>query len=145
CAWGPIADLARARLLLRSWADANRLPPFDVEKSGLSIDRDGSRLLLQFAPGRLTLTWRLDARCNPTAVTVFASPDYAGPRPDEAAVKRLVASLRAVTVEQHTPRSPTPSEFWRQVLTYPVVGLVIVAVGAVLVWSVGRRRGPFSS
>src|SRR3954451_11584408 len=110
CAWAPITDVPRAQLLLRNWAEAAKLPAFDKDRSGLSIDRSASRLTLQFSPGTLTLSWRLDASCDPSEVTILASAEYAGPVPDETEVKRLVTSFRTVTTELRGPAA------WRAAL-----------------------------
>ena len=50
CAWGPITDVPRAQALLRNWAGSNQLPPFDAEKSGLSIDGVRVHVALFSAP-----------------------------------------------------------------------------------------------
>jgi hypothetical protein len=99
CVWGPITDMPRAQLLLRNWAETAKLSTFDKDESSLSIDGSNGRLVLQFSPGTLTLSWRLDADCDPVEITIVASAEYAGAVPDEATVERLVASFRSVTVE----------------------------------------------
>jgi hypothetical protein len=142
CTWGPITNVPAAQGLLRQWAAAANLPPFDKDKSGFGIDRSNARLMLQFAQGTLTVAWKLDKNCRPTAVTIAPSPDYQGPRPDEGAVQQLVASLRTVTVEQRIgARWPTFRELWSSVFSARG-GLVVVALGVVFagVLFLARRR-----
>ena len=132
CAWGPVTDVQAARARLDDWAVATHLPPFNKDASDLSIDRSSVRLMLQFPKGTLTLSWALDAECQPTAVTIQAAPDYEGIPPGEDAVKQLVESLRSVTVEQRSG----PRSFFALRLKLLVVGVVLAA----LVWLV-RRLG----
>src|SRR5262245_43646311 len=86
CVWGPIKDLEAVQALLRTWAASENLPAYDTHKWELGIDGGSTRLMLPFAPGTLTFTWKLDDDCEPAAITITASPDYEGKRPDRAAV-----------------------------------------------------------
>jgi hypothetical protein len=106
CAWGPIRDLPAVQTLLGRWADSTGLAHYDVGKLELGIDGSRSRLMVPFAKGTLTLAWDLDPQCEPVAITVSASPDYEGPRPDESAVKQLVSGLSTLTVVPQRQRPP---------------------------------------
>ncbi len=135
CTWGPITDVPAAQALLSKWVAATNLPTFDKDKSGLGIDHGSVRVILRFDHGAITLAWEIDDDCTPTAVTILASPDYEGRRPDAAAVKQLAASFRTVTVEQHlrAPSFPAPRRIFR------VVGVGALLVGLLLLaWSGGR-------
>jgi hypothetical protein len=92
CVWAPVTDAQAVRTLLDEWAAATNLPPFDQPPWDLSIDGGRVRVLLHFARGTLTLASKLDDACEPSVTTIEASSDYEEPLPDEAAVKRLVAS-----------------------------------------------------
>ena len=97
CAWGPIRDLPAVQTLLGRWANSTGLTHYDVGEIELGIDRSRGQLMLPFDKGSLTLAWDLDPECEPVAITVNATPDYSGPRPDASAVKQLVSSLSAPT------------------------------------------------
>ena len=129
CAWGPITDGPRAQALVRDWADAARVPAFDTQRSSLSIDGSDAHLTLQFSPGTLALSWRLAASCDPVAIAILPSPDYAGAVPDETAVERLVASLRTVTTEMRGPSVWSAAlEPWRRRFADPRVHVSIAAL-----------------
>ncbi len=123
CTWGPITDVPAAQALLAKWVAATNLPPFEKDKSGLGIDRSSVRVILRFDQGAITLAWEIDDDCKPTAVTIDASPDYEGTRPDAAAVKQLAVSFGSVTVEQH---------LGARSFAAPHVRVLVLGVGAVL-------------
>lgn len=124
CVWGPVTDAHAVGTLLDKWAAATNLSPFDQPPWDLSIDGGRVRVLLHFARGTLTLACTLDDACEPSVITIEASSDYEGTLPDEAAVKRLLASFRTVTVEQRVPRPGIVSEL------FTASGLaLLVAVG----------------
>jgi hypothetical protein len=131
------------RTLLDEWAAATNLPPFDQPPWDLSIDGGRVRVLLHFARGTLTLASKLDDACEPSVTTIEASSDYEGPLPDEAAVKRLVASFRTVTVEQRgVPRPGIVSELFTAsgMALLVAVGMVLAGVLTVARW--GWRAAP---
>ena len=131
CAWGPVEDVQAVPVLLSQWAASANLPAFDKDKWDLSIDRSNALVTLRFAQGSLILAWTLDEKCEAAAITVQASPDYNGSLPDDAAVKRLVASLRTKTVEQ---RSGSPA------FAAPPQNLLGVGLGLVLAYVLLRTR-----
>src|SRR5690349_15466753 len=101
CVWGPVTEAAAVQKVPEKWATATDLPPLDQPPWDLSLDGDTARLLLRFAKGTLTIAWRLDDACAPTAILVEPSTDYEGPRPDTAAVKRLEQDIRPLAVEAY--------------------------------------------
>ena len=131
CAWGPVNDVQAVQALLGAWAASTSLPPIGNDAWDISVDGGSTHVLLRFAPGSLTLDWNLDEQCEPVAITIQASADYAGTRPDAAAVKRLVASFRTVTVEQSTgPRPANYAAPWRWALSALgalLIGLLLLA------------------
>jgi hypothetical protein len=100
CGWGPVSDLAAVRTLLHEWSVSTGLPPFDPKRWDVSIDHSSVWARLYFAEGDVRVGWELDADCEPTAITIETSSGYRGVRPDEDAVRRLVAKFRTVTAEQ---------------------------------------------
>lgn len=144
CALKPIQDVAAAQSRVRTWADATRLPPFDEDRSELSIDRSRARLTLRFRSGELTVAWVLDDDCTLDTIEIEASKGYAGPRPDEEDVRRLAAELEAVggtlrVAEPYVPGRSTPDgvriplRIWR--------GIAAAALVLALLWVARSWRG----
>lgn len=127
CAWGPVNDAQAVRARLDAWVSAFRLGR--IESWDLGIDRGSAEVRLRLAQGALTLAWSLDAECMPVAVTIQATSDFQGPLPDEGAVGRLVASLRAVVVEQRAAPA------WAMDTTLLAISFVLLLLGSVRVLS----------
>jgi hypothetical protein len=133
CGWGPVTDVEAVRNLLHEWVLSTKLPPFEDDRWDASIDRSNVWVRLQFASGTLRVAWQLDDDCAPTAIAVEPSAAYDGIVPDEEAVKQLVASFRAVTIEQRfkTHEYTHPPGRWTSIL---FVAASLVVLGALLAW-----------
>jgi hypothetical protein len=140
CAWGPVRDAAAVQTTLEKWTTAINLPPFGQPPWDFSIDGDRARLLLRFVKGTLTLAWQLDDTCAPTAISVQASIDYEGPRPDTAAVKRLEQSLRTLTVEAHSEPGPSRAYALLGRVFYGVAAAGLLAAGVGVIGAIWRMR-----
>jgi hypothetical protein len=144
CVWGPIKDVQAGKVLLDNWATPMRLERF--KRWGVGIDGSSARVILEFEHGVLTLTWQLGKDCEPTAITIESSVDYEGPRPDEAAVRRLVADLQTVTTAQRLAEvhsSPIslamPTASWMTLIVVGAVSALCAVLALVLrFWRVPR-------
>ena len=137
CGWGPVDDVEAVRSVLSEWVASTKLPAFDPNRFNVSIERSSVWVQLQFAEGEVSVTWDLDDECQPTAITVETSAAYKGIRPDESAVRQLVAGFRTIAIEE---RLQTTSSTYAATYAerrfrfgFPDVA-AFLGLGVILVW-----------